>query len=180
MRRQTCQNISTASFTALRCTFIRRWSAMSCDRPCTVRYMCSGGCVFLALTATLWLTSCSICCASIKQTDHINCIDFDGNMTAVERTPHLISFGAPQQPWHTRACTSKLLTLLICAVLPGGQVSQSAPPPSVCTVCAFLCLSPLLLFFFMPFPFNLHMPTWGKRPYHRVGINELLCCAQPA
>lgn len=28
-----------------------------------------------SFTTTLWLTSCSICCRSIKQTDHINCMD---------------------------------------------------------------------------------------------------------
>lgn len=177
MRRQTCQNISTASFTALKYTFARKWSAMSCDRLRAVQYMCSGGCVFLVLTTTLWLTSCSICCTSIKQTDHINCIDFNGNMTAMAHAAFDFLWSTPAA-WHTHACTSKLLTLLICAVLPGGRVSHSALH---CLYVLYVRFCVCLHFcFFMPFPFNLHMPTWGKRPYHRVGINELLCCAQPA
>lgn len=75
----------------------------------------------------------------------------------------------------TLACTyhrSKLLTLLICISLPGGQVSYSS-------LCAFRFLFIYLCYIFLHRLFNLHMWTWGKRPNHSVGINELLCCAQP-
>ena len=60
---------------------------------------------------------------------------------------------------------------------PGGQGSrQGLLMLTVSCMCGYF----FVVVFFMPFLFNLHMPTRGQRPKQRVGINELLCCAQPA
>lgn len=172
MRRQTCQNISTASFTALKYTFARKWSAMSCDRLRAVQYMCSGGCVFLVLTTTLWLTSCSICCTSIKQTDHINCIDFSGNMTAIEHTPHLISFGAHQQP-DTRMHVHPSCWLFWSALcfLEGVWVTL---PSTVCMYCMCVSVSVSTFVFLCPFPSTFICPPEGRGL--TTGWGSMNCC----
>lgn len=127
-----------------------------------------------SFTTTLWLTSCSVCCRSIKQTDHINCTDSTAIWLLLKKTLHLVSFGVYYQP-NTHIHVHPSCFSCVLRFLGGRWVSQTS------AVCMYVyCSVWVLCSFFMPFLFNLHMPTWGKRPYHRVGINELLCCAQPA
>lgn len=176
---QTCQNISTAPFATPEYTLNWNRSALSCDFLHTV---CT--CVLWAVCfqfyhhnpLPLWLTSCSICCGPIKQTEHINCID----STAIWQLLRTCHIWFPLEittslNTHIRVHPSCWLLWSVLLFLEGRWVIQ----PSTCYMYVYVCVWLLCSFFFMPFLFNLHMPTWGKRPYHRVRINELLCCAQP-
>lgn len=102
MRSQTCQNTSTDSFTTPEHALSWNWSA-SCHViawTLSTVHVLRGLCVS-SFTTTLWLTSCSICCRFIKQTDHINSIDW-----VLLRTRHI---WFPLSALHTHTYTSKLL-----------------------------------------------------------------------
>lgn len=133
-------------------------------------------CVLCGLCFQLYhhtVTRKLLCCRSVKQTILIAWIQQQFDRIWEHATSDFLSSIPPA--WGTHACASNLLTPLICTTLPRWQVSHSSVHHLY--VCLFLFLSCSI---FMPFLFNLHMPTWGKRPYHRVGINELPCCAQTA
>ena len=89
---QTGHNISTSWFTIPGYGFSWSWSVVSCD--CLHTVFCA--CVLWAVCfhfyqhnlLQLWLTSCSICCRPIKQTDHINGIDSTA-LPLLWRTRHI-------------------------------------------------------------------------------------------
>lgn len=93
MRNQTCQNISTDSFTAPECVFNWNHSLMTCDCLHTVYCTCFPWAVYFQFyhqnRLPLWLTSCSICCRHIRQTDHINCIDSTAALWQLLRRHHI-------------------------------------------------------------------------------------------
>lgn len=122
----------------------------------------------------LWLTSCSICSISIKETDHINCIDWTA-IWRLLRTRHIWF------PFGVQYITSRKHTYMY--IQDADSFHMRFPedvwviqPSTVCTYVYFcvwlLCI--FFIFFLCPFSSTFICPPEGRGL--TTGWGSMNCC----